>query len=153
MPVIRAATLDDVPALLLIEQKAASAAHWTHEQYERRVVEGLILVAEEVAGEEPQEPGSIRGFVCARVVAGEWEIENIVVTEEMRRRGIADELLREFVRRARTQNATAVWLEVRESNVPARRLYEKHGFHESGRRRGYYGNPAEDAMVYVFRLT
>ena len=150
MPVtIRSATLDDVPALLVIEQKAASAAHWTCEQYERRVEEGLILVA----GEEAGERGSIHGFVCARVVAGEWEVENIVVAEQVRRRGVADELLKQLLRRALDEAGAAVWLEVRESNIPARKLYEKRGFHESGRRRRYYKDPAEDALVYVLRLT
>lgn len=145
MPVtIRSASLDDLPALLAIEQAAAHAAHWTREQYERRVAEGWVLVSEE--------EGSIRGFVCARVVAGEWEIENIVVAERMQRRGIADALLGELLRQAGEMGGTAVWLEVRESNIPARRLYEKHKFRESGRRRGYYKNPVEDAVTYGLAL-
>ncbi len=141
---IRSAALDDVPALLAIEQEAASAAHWTREQYELRVGAGLILVAEE--------RGKLSGFVCAREVAGVWEIENIVVTERARRRGVGDGLLFELSRRARNQAGTAVWLEVRESNHPARRLYEKHGFYEAGRRRGYYSAPVEDAVLYELRL-
>jgi len=141
MPVtIRSAVPDDLPAILVIERQAASAAHWTQDQYERRVAEGIILVAEEA--------GSLSGFVCARVVAGEWEIENVVVAESTRRRGVADGLLLEILRRARDQAASAVWLEVRESNQPARFLYEKHGFHETGRRRMYYRNPDEDGLLY-----
>src|SRR5260221_2147135 len=86
MPVtIRSAVTDDVAAILALERQAASAAHWTHEQYDRRETEGMILVAEEV--------GRLSGFICARVVAGEWEIENIVVAELARRRGVADGLL------------------------------------------------------------
>lgn len=46
------------------------------------------------------------------------------------------------------QNGEAVFLEVRESNMAARRLYEKLGFAETGRRRGYYANPPEDAVLY-----
>jgi ribosomal-protein-alanine acetyltransferase len=141
---IRSAVADDVAAILDIERQAASAAHWTREQYDQRAAEGMILVSEEAQG--------ISGFVCARVVAGEWEIENIVVAEQERRRGVAGGLLKELLRRARDQSGTAVWLEVRESNLPARRLYEKRGFREAGSRRGYYQNPVEDALLYELRL-
>jgi ribosomal-protein-alanine acetyltransferase len=144
MPVtIRSAVLDDVPALLAIEQEAASAAHWTREQYAGLVESGIVLVAEE--------RGNISGFVCAKTVAGDWEIENMVVAKQGRRRGIGSGLLDELLRRAGSQSGAAVWLEVRESNQAARRLYQKHGFHESGRRRGYYREPVEDAVLYEFR--
>lgn len=139
---IRSAVLGDVPALLVLEKQAISAAHWTDEQYRRRVEDGVILVGEE--------EGRPSGFVCARAVAGEWEIENIVVAAEQRRRGVGAALLREILLRVREEAGTAVWLEVRESNEAARRIYEKRGFRESGRRRGYYQNPVEDAVVYRF---
>jgi [ribosomal protein S18]-alanine N-acetyltransferase len=145
MPVtIRLAMLDDVPALLAIEQEAASAAHWTREQYARLVESGIVLVAEEA--------GNISGFVCAKTVAGDWEVENLVVAKRGRRRGIGSGLLDELLRRARNDGSAAVWLEVRESNQPARRLYERHGFHEAGRRLGYYRDLAEDAVLYEFRF-
>jgi ribosomal-protein-alanine N-acetyltransferase len=143
MPVtIRSAALDDVPALLALERGTASAAHWTEAQYERRVADGLILAAE---GD-----GSIFGFICAREVASVWEIENVVVAAQNRRSGAADGLLRELLRRVRDHGGAAAWLEVRESNEPARRLYEKHGFRKTGRRRRYYRNPIEDAVLYEF---
>ena len=141
---IRSAVLDDVLPLLAIEQEAASAAHWTREQYERRVESGIVLVAEE--------EGTISGFVCAKQVVGAWEIENMVVAKHGRRRGIGGGLLNELLRRARYEGITAVWLEVRESNRPARQLYDKHGFCETGRRRGYYSEPVEDAVLYELRL-
>ena len=145
MPVtIRSAVLDDVPALLAIEGEASSAAHWTREQYERLVESEIVLVA--------MDGGNISGFVCAKKVAGVWEIENLVVAKHGRRRGIADGLLDELFRRARNEGSSAVWLEVRESNRPALRLYEKHGFCETGRRRGYYSEPVEDAVLYELRL-
>jgi len=145
MPVtIRSAALDDVASLLAIEQEAASAAHWTREEYARLVESGIVLVAEEA--------GNISGFVCAKNVAGDWEIENMVVAKQGRRRGVGSGLLDELLRRVRQQAGAAVWLEVRESNQPARRLYEKHGFHETGRRRGYYRDPGEDALLYEHRF-
>ncbi|MFY9559636.1 MAG: ribosomal protein S18-alanine N-acetyltransferase [Terriglobales bacterium] len=145
MPVtIRSAGLDDVPAILALEREAASASHWTPEQYTRLVEGGLVLVAEAET--------KVSGFVCAQVLAEEWEIENVVVAAQARRRGIADALLRELLGHIRSQAGETVWLEVRESNQPARRLYEKHGFREAGRRRGYYQEPVEDAVLYEWRV-
>ncbi len=149
MPVaIRSAALTDVPAILAIEKQAPGAAHWTSEQYKKLVGSGVVLVAEDAA----EEAGQLCGFVCAKAVAGEWEIENIVVAAEFLGRGVASELLRELIDRAAGEAASAILLEVRESNLPASRLYEKHGFREVGRRRGYYRDPVEDAILYVLRF-
>jgi len=140
---IRSASLNNVPALLALEQSAATAAHWTREQYLARVDSGIVLIAEEGVGK-------ISGFVCARIIAGDCELENIVVDENFRRRGIGAALLRELLGNSE-RSGSAVWLEVRESNKAARRLYEKQGFRESGRRRRYYKNPEEDAILYDHR--
>src|SRR6266852_4725958 len=142
MPVvIRSAAVDDVPAILAIERQAPSAAHWTAEQYKKLVGSGVVLVAEEA--------GSLCGFISAKAVAGEWEIENVVVSAEFLRRGIADELLRQLIQRAQNEAASTILLEVRESNLPARRLYERRGFRDVGRRRAYYSDPVEDAILYA----
>jgi len=141
---IRSADVGDVRAILEIERQAASAAHWTAEQYRKMVNGGVVLVAEE--------RGKLCGFVCAQAVAGEWEIENVVVGSEWLRRAIATELIGALIQRARQEGAAAILLEVRESNRAARRLYRKQGFAEVGRRRGYYRDPAEDAVLYALRL-
>jgi|SRR5271163_2636050 [ribosomal protein S18]-alanine N-acetyltransferase len=141
---IRFATVNDVPAIRAIEQQAANAAHWTCVQYEKLLANGIVLLAEEA--------GQLCGFVCAKAVAGDWEIENIVVAARFLRRGIADELMRELIQRAKSDAASAILLEVRESNLPARRLYEKHEFREVGRRRVYYRDPVEDAVLYALRF-
>jgi ribosomal-protein-alanine acetyltransferase len=141
---IRPAKLEDVPAIVAIEQASPSAAHWTPEQYNKVIVEGVVLVAEET--------GNPRGFICAKAVAAEWEIENVVVDSRFLRHGFADELLRKLVQRAQDKAASAILLEVRQSNVPARRLYEKHGFRESGRRPRYYPDPMEDAILYKLQF-
>jgi [ribosomal protein S18]-alanine N-acetyltransferase len=149
MPVaIRSAALNDVSAILAIEQQASYAAHWTAEQYKKLVGSGVVLVAEEAA----EEAGPLCGFVCAKAVVGEWEIENVVVATEFLRHGIANQLVRELIQRAAGEAASAILLEVRESNLPARRLYEKHGFREVGRRRVYYRDPVEDAILYALRF-
>src|ERR1700704_985341 len=107
MPVaIRSASLNDVPAILAIEGQAPNAAHWTAEQYKKLVASGVVLVAEEAA----EEAGELCGFICAKAVAGEWEIENVVVAAAFLRRGTANELLRDFIQRAASKAASAILL-------------------------------------------
>jgi len=139
--IIRPAALDDVPAIIALERQAASAAHWTPERYQTRVDERHVWLAESA------DQAEVCGFICAQVISGEWEIENIVVEERFRRRGIAGELLRALIQEARSAGGSVVLLEVRESNSAARTLYAKHGFREVGRRRAYYREPLEDAIV------
>ena len=133
-----------MPAILALEQQASTAAHWTCDQYNQLVSSGVVLVAEEA--------GQLCGFVCAQAVAGEWELENVVVAAAFLRRGIADELMRTLIQRAKDAAAPAILLEVRESNLAARGLYEKHRFREVGRRPAYYKDAAEDAILYTLRL-
>ena len=87
----------------------------------------------------------------ARHLAPEWELENIVVAPAARRTGLGKRLLNALLSQARETNSAAVFLEVRESNTAARSLYEKTGFQLTGRRKAYYTNPQEDAVLY--RLT
>ena len=142
-PTIRSATLEDLPAILAIEQHAPSAAHWPADEYEKLIETGVLPVAEQA--------GRLCGFVSAKAVAGEWEIENIVVATECLRQGIADQLLQALIDQAESAGASRILLEVRESNRPARRLYEKHAFREVGRRLKYYNHPLEDAILYERR--
>ena len=140
---IRSARLDDLQAILAIERQAPSAAHWPAEEYEKLLTTGRLLVAEQA--------GKLRGFVSAMAVADEWEIENVVVATEFLRQGIADRLLHALIDQAEKADASRILLEVRESNRPARRLYEKHAFREAGRRLKYYNDPLEDAILYEHR--
>ena len=144
---IRRATAADIPGLMAIEKHAATAAHWSMKQYEAvfsskppRVV--LIL----------EEESAVQGFIAGRALDKEWEIENIVVAESIRRRGFGMRLVGELLELARDQSAEKIFLEVRESNLAARRLYEKWAFVESGRRKGYYQAPEEDAVIYQLGL-
>jgi ribosomal-protein-alanine N-acetyltransferase len=157
MPVaIRSATLADLPAILAIERQSASAAHWTQDEYDKLVKTGVVIVAEQVA-EQAAEPAAalpavkLCGFVCAQAVGADWELENIVVAAGFLRQGIADQLMRRLIGQAQALAASRILLEVRESNLAARSLYEKHGFRESGRRPKYYDNPLEDAILYALR--
>jgi len=132
--------------LIAIETHAVTASHWSGDHYERLFSETdpkrIALVIE---GER-----SIQGFLVARVLEREWEIENIAIAGPARRRGWGSRLLGEFLDLARERGAESVFLEVRESNRAARALYEKWAFVQAGRRSGYYREPEEDAVVYRF---
>jgi ribosomal-protein-alanine N-acetyltransferase len=141
---IRLATSADIPAIVDLANRAASAAHWSGEQYQRifadKTPRGVALVSDEQS--------VVHSFLIGRALDGEWELENIVVSNSRRRQGIGKMLLDEFLAAAKTEGAKAVFLEVRESNFAARRLYESCGFAENGRRQRYYAEPAEDAILY-----
>lgn len=150
--VIRNATPDDIPLIRTLEQQTESAAHWSSREYDalfsadapRRVV---LIAADETNSSH------LCGFVIARCGVDEWEIENVVVAEEQRRQGLGRALVGQLVEAAREASITSVLLEVRPSNTPARGLYEKLGFSEAGRRRDYYRNPAEDALILKISIS
>ena len=145
---IRPATPDDLPGILALEQSTPAAAHWSAEQYRsvfREAVPGRMML---VAKEE-----RVLGFLVARTLESEWEIENIAVIAERQRSGLGRALLGELVSRARLAGGSSVILEVRESNAAACALYEKLGFVEEGRRKSYYHAPKEDAVLYRLRLS
>ena len=87
------------------------------------------------------------GYVFLRVIAPEAEILRIAVAPEKRGRGTADILMKEILSEAEKRNIETVFLEVREDNAPARRLYEKHGFIPYGVRKKYYDGTF-DAVLY-----
>jgi len=140
-----------------LERGSATAAHWLRHQYEDMLAtsdpqsaERVVLIAEdETAGVGSE----IFGFLVARRVGVEWELENIVVANGVRRRGTGTLLLMELITRARAAGGCAIFLEVRESNQAARAFYRKLGFDEAGVRNLYYTSPAENAVLYRLKLT
>ncbi len=152
---IRPATPADIPEILNLERQCATAGHWTEAQYRRAFEPGsprrLALVVEA----EPPSPAqsnsefhTILGFLIAQHLAPEWELENLVISPAARRKGLGKRLLQALLASARETNSTSVFLEARESNAPARALYEQAGFEQSGRRAFYYTSPSEDAILY-----
>jgi ribosomal-protein-alanine N-acetyltransferase len=140
-----------------LERQNATAAHWSRQQYEGMLATSdpqspervVLITGDETADVESE----IFGFLVARRVDAEWELENIVVANGMRRRGIGALLLTDLITHARAAGGCAIFLEVRESNRDARAFYRKTGFEEVGLRRLYYASPAENAVLYRFRLS
>jgi [ribosomal protein S18]-alanine N-acetyltransferase len=146
-PRIRPAIVPDIPAMLALEQNARSAAHWDVSAYESifdpNAPQRIALLLET--------NGQLQGLVVARITGNDWELENIVVNQNSQRRGLGRQLLTALIDSV-SESATSIFLEVRESNMAARALYEKCGFVISGRRTAYYRHPPEDAITYILQL-
>lgn len=95
---------------------------------------------------------TVLGYAGIQVVLDEGYIDNVAVRPQYRRQGLADELLKVFIRFAKAHSLSFLTLEVRESNGPAIALYLKHGFAQVGRRKNYYEKPREDAILMTLTL-
>ena len=136
----------DVDAVMAIQGHSVTASEWTREHYlavvRRQSDRRHALVIED--------EGAVGGFIVGSKVSDEWEIENLAVAPDARRRRLGSHLVGEFINLAKILGGRAVYLEVRESNRAARRLYEKWAFVEEGRRKAYYKDPVEDALLLKF---
>ena len=90
---------------------------------------------------------TLAGYVGSQTVLGETDMMNVAVRPDYRRQGIAENLILALIAALRARESHCLTLEVRDSNASARALYEKLGFSEIGRRRNYYRNPKEDALI------
>jgi [ribosomal protein S18]-alanine N-acetyltransferase len=137
---LRVARLTDLSAILQIEARAFSDP-WSPESFAPEFDDPYswfrVLELD----------GVLVGYTIARIVAQQGEIANIAVDPSQQRTGLGGVLLDAAIAAAEAAACEAVWLEVRVSNTPARRLYESRGFELIGRRRGYYREPVEDALV------
>jgi ribosomal-protein-alanine acetyltransferase len=150
---IRRANEGDLARLTAISEAVGSAAHWSRQQwldiFKTEIPARLAWIAEErVSGREAR----AAGFLVAQNGGAEWELENIAVLPEFRRKGLGRQLLSTLTAQARVLGAERMLLEVRGSNEEAIGLYRSEGFELLGRRRGYYRNPEEDALILVHRL-
>jgi [ribosomal protein S18]-alanine N-acetyltransferase len=132
----------DVDAILAIEE-ASFTNPWTREMYLAELDNAEVsycFLAKSAAG-------GVVGFCSFWRVLDELHINNLAVSPEHRRLGIASALLTHILRAGAALGATRATLEVRRSNEEARALYDRFGFVVAGVRRGYYTNPPEDALV------
>lgn len=100
-----------------------------------------FLVAREGDG------GAVAGYVVAWFAADEGEVANLAVTPGLRQRGFGVALLDSVLSEAAVRGTRSLFLEVRESNTAARKLYASRNFEEVGRRKRYYRSPQEDALI------
>ena len=136
---VRRLTYADLPEVVAIERRAFTSA-WSLAMFvlELSKPAGVCLAA--------MRDGEMLGYlVCSRYDTV-WHIMNVAVDPAQRRKGIATALLADLFRRVGSQTERFT-LEVRESNRAAIELYERYGFRAAGRRRRYYQDNGEDAVV------
>lgn len=138
---IRVMVREDIPQVMPIEE-ASFPAPWTADMMENElfVENSHYFVAEE--------EGKILGFAGYWQVLDEGHIMNIAVAENSRGKGIGSKLMDAVIEDGLPRGILYWTLEVRESNEPARRLYERKRFELAGIRPGYYASPREDACIY-----
>jgi [ribosomal protein S18]-alanine N-acetyltransferase len=147
---IRLFTQEDLQAVLKVHRACKGVGFWRSRDYEQMAADprGTILVAE---ADDPMLP-EVLGFLAFYRLDGEAELWNLGITPEHRRRGIARALLQEARRRLSEAGVHRLFLEVRESNMPAVELYRSFGFVPQTRRKDYYQHPKEDALVLVYLI-
>ena len=131
----------DIPAISAIE-RASFSRPWTKDNFRESLglPDALFIVAQD-------EAGKLLGYLGMYFSPDDMGIMNVAVTPSHRGRGIGDELLTYAMDRAYERRVSQVYLEVRISNDPAKRLYEKHGLKPLGIRKGLYEDPKEDGIV------
>ncbi len=162
-------TLDDIPAVMAIE-RASFPRPWPERAYRYELTENpnaYFIVAHlpitdaasppspwrKLAARlglltpAPNGPPLVVGFAGMWVQVGEAHIATIATHPDWRGRGIGQRILLALLREAQRRQAQTVTLEVRVSNLPAQRLYQKYGFREVGRRKAYYQDNREDALL------
>ena len=145
---IRRAVRGDLAAMLRIE-RASFSDPWSEETLATALsLERMLVLVADERGDAPGDgaPGLV-GYVVALVVTPDAEIADLAVAPDGRRRGVGRALLARVIDEMTEVGVRTVHLEVRESNLAALTLYESSGFRAVGRRRGYYREPVEDALL------
>lgn len=122
-------------------EKACFFDPWSENSIRSELTNPLSLWLVALDGEQ------MVGYVGSQSVLGESDMMNIAVHNDYRGRGIATALVEKLVVQLREKGNYQLTLEVRISNETAKKLYEKLGFLEVGRRPNYYHNPKEDALI------
>lgn len=133
-----------LPALAELEKQCFHAP-WSEKMLREELGGGIFLVAEQ--------DGEVQGYVGCQTVLDEGYITNVAVSPDFRRRGAARLLIAELIARAKERGLAFVTLEVRESNAPAIALYTGAGFAPVGKRKNFYSNPTENAVLMTISLT
>ncbi len=138
---VRSALKNDLAKVVLLEQKLLNG--WSEgsvfQEFERNT--GILLVAYDDGVD------FLLGWCSGLLVGEEVELLRIAVAPEKRRCGVASVLLNGFEQECLQRKVTSCFLEVASGNVAARRLYEKFAYVQIGRRKAYYRDPPDDALV------
>ena len=137
----------DIPAVRELERQCFSDP-WTEHMLRDMLdseLDGSLLL--ELSGENAYS-WITAGYANVRVLMDEAELMRICIAQEYRGKGWSVPLLEAALKEMIRRGASSATLEVRAGNIPAIRLYERHGFQKEGLRKNYYREPAEDAAIY-----
>ncbi len=137
---IRSANADDIAEIAKLESLCFSDP-WEPVYFENLLRNPSLKIFVACSGETPV------GYGIIAIIVDEGEILNVAVSPEYRGLGLGRMLMNEMIGICKTSLVSSLFLEHRESNTPAAKLYESLGFIEFGRRRRYYKNPVEDAIL------
>ncbi|MGN1016115.1 MAG: ribosomal protein S18-alanine N-acetyltransferase [Faecousia sp.] len=137
---IRKMTTREVSRVAELE-KLCFAMPWSEKSVAGELENPLSLWLVAMEGE------SLAGYVGSQTVMDETDMMNLAVAPQFRRQGVGEALVNVLVAALKDLGSRCLTLEVRDSNEAARALYAKLGFVEIGRRRGYYRDPREDALI------
>jgi ribosomal-protein-alanine N-acetyltransferase len=123
-------------AAIAVLHAASFKRGWAEEEFQALLADRAVVAHRAAIGT------ALIGFILSRVAAGEAEILSVAIAPNWRRRGFARPLLDLHLRRLAGLGVRAVFLEVDDGNAPANALYRRAGFHQVGRRQGYYDGAA-----------
>jgi len=138
---IRKMTLEDVPFVVELDQKSFSLP-WPERSFRFELTDNPASRCW-VANLD----GKVVGMIVVWLIVDEAHIATIATHPDFRRQGVAKRLLAHALRNMIDEGARSSFLEVRESNTPAQEMYRKFGYVEMGRRRRYYKDNDEDAIL------
>lgn len=143
---IRRMTMDDIPSVVEIENRCFSLP-WSKKSFEDSLGrdDTLFLVCE--VSEEHETAKQIAGYMGLYLSFEEASVTNVAVSSRFRKKGYGEALVEKAKELAKEASAESIFLEVRQSNVPAISLYKKLGFEEIGIRKKFYEHPVEDAII------
>jgi ribosomal-protein-alanine N-acetyltransferase len=136
---------DLVEVCAIEEVSELSAWGWDayHNEMQSRLDTIMLIARHDLKSHKNQ----IAGFIVARLYADELHVNNVAVRPEFRGQGLGSALLQTTLDEARKRSAKIAQLEVRAGNAEAQRLYTRCGFTVVGRRKNYYRDPTEDALL------
>ncbi len=142
--IIRKSLPEDAEAISKLESEIFTDP-WSKEDITSCILSSLSMCYTALCDEN-----KIICYIVAKGIAPEAEIYRIATRPDMRGRGIAYRLLDFALKSERKNGIDSIFLEVRENNIPARKLYSSYGFKEIGTRKDYYKNPRDNAIIMLY---
>lgn len=140
---IRKAELSDLSGILQIEQRSFKEP-WQEISFKDEITDHEVFVL--TYNEE------LIGYICGWKMLDEYNITNLAIRQDLRQKGLGDLLVSHLMSLHR-EDCCLIYLEVRESNLSARKLYTKKGFKIIGIRKSYYSDPSEDAILMGIKFS